>query len=161
MNLSSYGMECVVESDEGDFSFFIGSREYKCCVLQASFLSPRVSSLLSMDRSPCCFDLYVDDPDDCFGGIMSSGSGKALVVTKRNQMKKSLLQYNRSPCLQTRKSVFLEEDCCRLNDSKAAMEEERRPEKTLLQDQVDKLREENERLVQNNESLKREVGIMR
>ena len=86
VKLSSRGMRRVAETGEENFRFIIvEGREYDCSVFQACFLSPRVSSLLSMDRSTCCFNVYVDDPDDCFGDIMSVGSGRELIVTERNQ----------------------------------------------------------------------------
>lgn len=85
--LSSNGLQNSSKLNlEQDFNFNVGTHQYKCSKVLASFISPKVSKLLLADFT--ITDFFIDHPDKNkeFNQIMSLMAGSALQVTNENKI---------------------------------------------------------------------------
>jgi hypothetical protein len=91
VSLSSRGLKnIVVYESDNDFLFVLGDAEYQCPSFVADFLSPRVETLHSDDRTLNCFRVSVSDPDRDFESFVPLGRGE------EHQVERSKLNFFRS-----------------------------------------------------------------
>lgn len=69
---------------EDDFSFRVGGRIYKCNVLFAEFLSPKICALRRLDPTISQYRVPVDDPDNKFADFLSLASGEHLTIEQKD-----------------------------------------------------------------------------
>jgi hypothetical protein len=81
--LSARGLATVAVGDwSGDFTFIIGDHCDRCPSSVAQFLSPRVSSLHSINTTILDLRLEVKDGDDLFGSVLEAAGGAALQLIR-------------------------------------------------------------------------------
>jgi hypothetical protein len=84
--LTTKGLGNIVRHNpEEDFKFVVGDRRYGCPWFIAAFLSPKISSLLTVDGTLKEFILETVDAQECFGEFLSLGSGCEVAIDDHNQ----------------------------------------------------------------------------
>jgi hypothetical protein len=93
LSLSANGLQRLETIDHAkDFTFIVGGRRYLCPSFVAEFVSPRVSSLRSVDITIDELSLETQDPDHQFGLVLSIGFGREVVLSERE------IRFVRSVC---------------------------------------------------------------
>jgi hypothetical protein len=83
--LTAKGLRNISRTEtEPDFEFIVGDRRYGCPWFVAEFLSPKVSSLRSTDRTLKELRIETADKDKVFGDFVLLGGGWDVVVTEAN-----------------------------------------------------------------------------
>ena len=72
LKLSSKGLNNLpFELYDGDFSFIVGDKDYKCHHVVAEFLSPKIGKLRVLDPSLCEYHMETEDVDCKFNDFIS------------------------------------------------------------------------------------------
>jgi hypothetical protein len=86
LKLSASGMRNIAQSKaENDFTFIIGDASYKCPWFVATFLSPRIGQLRSMDPTVTEYVIETEDPEHQFEEFLSLGRGDFIEVSERSR----------------------------------------------------------------------------
>jgi hypothetical protein len=89
--LSSDGLKGPASLRIRDFAFIIGGHRFECNRFEASFLSPRVTELLSIDSTICEYEIGITNFDDSinfdsvsFTEFLSLSRGCPFVVNRES-----------------------------------------------------------------------------
>jgi hypothetical protein len=82
LSLSAKGLQRLEGlNHERDFAFIVGDERYPCPSFVAEFLSPRITSLRSQDITINEFSIETEDPQHCFGTILSLAFGREVSLS--------------------------------------------------------------------------------
>jgi hypothetical protein len=83
LKLSTHGLENPASLRVNDFALNIGEEKWECSRFEASFLSPRITSLLLNDATICEFEIEIGDAlvdSECLQAIISLSRNGTLTV---------------------------------------------------------------------------------
>ena len=82
--MSAGALAQAIQAEAKNFTFIVGSAEYKCCRFQACMISERIYRMVTSDQSVDSFEIEASDSQNTFNEIMKLMNGEEIEVNSTN-----------------------------------------------------------------------------